>query len=80
MLSNYRLKKYEKVLDFNDKKIDLRINNKKIITSIRDRHGMSLDKFRKEIKSLWNKINVESVIKRLINLCLLVKCQLQTRL
>tara|TARA_B100001029_G_C14975601_1_gene402856 strand:+ start:511 stop:1023 length:513 start_codon:yes stop_codon:yes gene_type:complete len=52
LLSNYRLKKYEKVLDFNDKKIDLRINNKKIITSIRDRHGMSLDKFRKEIKSL----------------------------
>ena len=52
LLSNYRLKKYEKVLDFNDKKIDLRINNKKIITSIRDRHGMSLDKFRKEIRSL----------------------------
>ena len=52
LLSNYRLKKYEKVLDFNDKKIDLRINNKKIITSIRDRQGMSLDKFRKEIKSL----------------------------
>ncbi len=52
LLSNYWFKKYEKVLDFNDKKIDLGIRNKKMITSVRDRQGISLDKFRKEIKSL----------------------------
>ena len=52
LLSNYWFKKYEKVLDFNDKKINLGIRNKKMITSVRDRQGISLDKFRKEIKSL----------------------------
>ena len=52
LLSNYWFEKYEKVLDFNDKKINLRIKNKKIITSKRDQKGISLEKFRKEIKSL----------------------------
>lgn len=52
LLSNYRLKKYEKVLDFNDKKINLGIKNKKMITSKRDQKGISLENFRKEIKSL----------------------------
>ena len=52
LLSNYWFKKYEKVLDFNDKKINLGIKNKKIITSKRDQKGISLEKFRKEIKSL----------------------------
>jgi len=52
LLSNYWFEKYEKVLDFNDKKINLRIKNKKMITSKRDQKGISLEKFRKEIKSL----------------------------
>ena len=52
LLSNYWFEKYEKVLDFNDKKINLGIKNKKIITSKRDQKGISLEKFRKEIKSL----------------------------
>jgi hypothetical protein len=49
-----------------------------MILSKRDQNGMSLKNFRKEIKSLWNRINVESVIKKLKVLCHLVKCQLQT--
>ena len=52
LLSNYWFEKYEKVLNFNDKKINLGIKNKKIITSKRDQKGISLEKFRKEIKSL----------------------------
>tara|TARA_B100000579_G_scaffold423372_1_gene426465 strand:- start:1050 stop:1562 length:513 start_codon:yes stop_codon:yes gene_type:complete len=52
LLSNYWFEKYEKVLNFNDKKINLGIKNKKIITSKRDKKGISLEKFRKEIKSL----------------------------
>ena len=52
LLSNYWFEKYEKVLDFNDKKINLGIKNKKIITSKRDQKGISLENFRKEIKSL----------------------------
>ena len=52
LLSNYWIKKYEKVLDFNDKEINLKIRNKKMILSKRDRNGMSLKNFRKEIKSL----------------------------
>jgi len=52
LLSNYWFEKYEKVLDFNDKKINLRIKNKKMIISKRDQKGISLEKFRKEIKSL----------------------------
>ena len=51
-MSNYWFKKYEKVLDFNDEMINLKIKNKKMITSKRDRNGMSLKEFRKEIKSL----------------------------
>ena len=43
---------YEKVLDFNDKIINLKIKNKKIITSKRDKKGISFDQFRKEINSL----------------------------
>ena len=53
LLSNYWFKKYEKVLDFNDNGIDLKMKNKKIITSKRDTKGMSLNQFREEIKSLW---------------------------
>ena len=52
LLSNYWIKKYEKVLDFNDKEINLKIRNKKMILSKRDQNGMSLKNFRKEIKSL----------------------------
>ncbi len=52
LLSNYWFKKYEKVLDFNDEMINLKIKNKKMITSKRDRNGISLKEFRKEIKSL----------------------------
>ena len=52
LLSDYWFKKYEKVLDFNDKIINLKIKNKKIITSKRDKKGISFDQFRKEIKSL----------------------------
>ena len=52
LLSNYWFKKYEKVLDFNDSEINLKMKNKKIITSERDTKGMSLTLFRKEIKSL----------------------------
>ena len=52
LLSNYWFKKHEKVLDFNDKEINLKIKNKKIILSKRDQNGMSLENFRKEIKSL----------------------------
>jgi len=52
LLSNYRFKKYEKVLNFNDEEINLNIKIKKIITSKRDKKGMSLNEFRKEIKSL----------------------------
>ena len=52
LLSNYWFKKYEKVLDFNDKEINLKIKNKKMILSKRDQNGMSLKNFRKEIKSL----------------------------
>ena len=52
LLSNYWFKKYEKVLDFNDSEINLKMNTKKIITSKRDLKGMSLNQFRKEIKSL----------------------------
>ena len=52
LLSNYWIKKYEKVLDFNDKEINLKIKNKKMILSKRDQNGMSLKNFRKEIKSL----------------------------
>ena len=52
LLSNYWFKKYEKVLDFNDKEINLKIRNKKMILSKRDQNGMSLKNFRKEIKSL----------------------------
>ena len=52
LLSDYWSKKYEKVLDFNDKIINLKIKNKKIITSKRDKKGISFDQFRKEIKSL----------------------------
>ena len=52
LLSNYWFKKHEKVLDFNDKEINLKIKNKKMILSKRDQNGMSLKNFRKEIKSL----------------------------
>ena len=52
LLSNYWFKKHEKVLDFNDKEINLKIKNKKMILSKRDQNGMSLENFRKEIKSL----------------------------
>ena len=52
LLSNYWFKKYEKVLDFKDDEINLKMKNKKIITSKRDTKGMSLNQFRKEIKSL----------------------------
>lgn len=52
LLSDYWSKKYEKVLDFNDKKINLKIKNKKIIISNRDKKGLSFEQFRKEIKSL----------------------------
>ena len=52
LLSNYWFKKYEKVLDFNDNGIDLKMKNKKIITSKRDTKGMSLNQFKEEIKSL----------------------------
>ena len=52
LLSNYWFKKHEKVLDFNDKEINLKIKNKEIILSKRDQNGMSLENFRKEIKSL----------------------------
>ena len=38
--------------DFNDSEINLKMNTKKIITSKRDLKGMSLNQFRKEIKSL----------------------------
>ena len=75
LLSNYWFKKHEKVLDFNDSKINLKMKNKNIITSERDTRGMTLDHFRKEIKSLWQKINVEFVIKKSKHLCLLGTCQ-----
>ena len=52
LLSNYWFKKYEKVLDYKDNEINLKINAKKIITSKRDEKGMSLNQFRKEIRSL----------------------------
>jgi len=52
LLSNYWFKKYEKVLDFKDNEINLKIKTKKIITSMRDLKGMSLDEFRKEIRTL----------------------------
>ena len=52
LLSNYWFKKYEKVLDYKNREINLKLNAKKIITSKRDENGMSLNQFRKEIKSL----------------------------
>ena len=52
LLSNYWFKKHEKVLDFNDNEIHLKMKNKKIITSKRDTKGMSLNQFKEEIKSL----------------------------
>ena len=52
LLSNYWFKEYEKVLDYKDNQINLKLNTKKIITSKRDEKGMSLNQFRKEIKSL----------------------------
>ena len=52
LLSNYWFKKYEKVLDYKNNEINLKLNTKKIITSKRDEKGMSLNQFRKEIKSL----------------------------
>lgn len=52
LLSNYRFKKYERVLDFKDPELKLNIRDKNIITSIRDKNGMSLDTFKKKIGTL----------------------------
>ena len=52
LLSNYWFKKYEKVLNYNDKEINLKINKKNLIISEKDKKSISLNNFRKKIKSL----------------------------
>ena len=51
-LSNYRSKRNETGINFNDKKIKLKMNAKNLIISKKDKANISIDKFIKTIKSL----------------------------
>lgn len=51
LLSEYRFKKYEKTIDINDSKFNLKLK-KNYIISKKDRKGMSFNLFKKNIKTL----------------------------
>ena len=51
LLSEYRFKKYERTIDINDTKFNLKLK-KNYIISKKDRKGMSFNLFKKNIKSL----------------------------
>lgn len=51
LLSEYRFKKYERTIDINDSKFNLKLK-KNYIISKKDRKGMSFNLFKKNIKSL----------------------------
>ena len=51
LLSEYRYKKYERTIDINDTKFNLKLK-KNYIISKKDRKGMSFNLFKKNIKSL----------------------------
>ena len=51
LLSEYRFKKYERTIDINDSKFNLKLK-KNYIISKKDKKGMSFNLFKKNIKSL----------------------------
>tara|TARA_B100001059_G_C17806481_1_gene569493 strand:+ start:713 stop:1222 length:510 start_codon:yes stop_codon:yes gene_type:complete len=51
LLSEYRFKKYERTIDINDSKFNLKLK-KNYIISKKDRKGMSFNLFKKNIKTL----------------------------
>ena len=51
LLSEYRFKKYERTININDTKFNLKLK-KNYIISKKDRKGMSFNLFKKNIKSL----------------------------
>ena len=52
LLSNYRSQKNESGINFLDKKINLKMSRNKLIISKKDKINISINKFKKQIKSL----------------------------